>query len=244
MAVLASGEVEPPATYTILSYFHQSLGGGGEGLEPWLGEATTALTKLLNSKLQHPLLTVSTEICLQFLEDSFATLASAELTVEHRYRLASFLAMLGQSRELGRHAVTTVVARFAEVAEQLRRAEQYRCSSAAALEEFEVLVNLVLELWPGFLASLVPTRVAGGRERRAGEEVEEPARRGARKRALCGGLTPQLSLAETSEVQEEVRGWREVLAGCTAHLSILQPEFCEAVWRVDSFCRGLLDALT
>ena len=241
--VLGSGEVEPPAVYTILSYFHQSLGAGGEGVEPWLREATTALTKLLNSKLQHTLLAVSTEICLQFLEDSFATLASVELAVEQRYRLATFLALLGQGRVLGRHAVTTVVARFAGVAEELRRAEQYRCSAAAALEEFEVLVNLVLELWPGFLASLVPARTAGGRERRGGEEAEELGRRGARKRSLGGGVTPQLTLAETSEVQEEVRGWREVLAGCTAHLSILQPDFCEAVWRVDAFCRGLLDAL-
>ena len=68
-------------------------------------------------------------------------------------------------------------------------------------------------------------------------------KKGGKKRALGGGMKPQLSLSETSELVAEVAQWREELACCTAQLSILQQEFCEAVWRIDSFCQGLASCL-
>ena len=57
-------------------------------------------------------------------------------------------------------------------------------------------------------------------------------------------MKPTLSLGETTELAEEVACWREVLDQCTVGLTVLQPDLCEAVWRVDQFFQGLVHSLT
>ena len=238
--VLAAGEEgEGQPCYTLLSYFHQSLiSPGRERLEPWLGEGVTALTQLLNSPLPHPFLAACSEVCLEFVQDSLASLGEAGVE-EQQDQLVLLLAQLGRSRHMGRYLLSCIIQRFSEIAGQLRESLRFCFSPASSLRQFEVLVSLVLEVWPGWVGSVAPQRGGGRRSQEGGAQEEPGGRRAAKRRSSGGVVRPLLSLGETAALQDEVTRWRDVLDSCTAQLSILQPDFCSAIWRIDSFCSGL-----
>ena len=248
LKVLEAGQVEPQPLFLVLSFFHQWLSAGGleENLEPWLEEVLSAVPQLLNFKLDHPFLEDCRHLCTEFLEDSLPSLLALE--EEHlQSALTSFLALLCKSRAIGRHAVSCIVARFSHLADELREAERFCCSPTHLLREFELLMSLLLELWPRFLTSVVPSRSQGLRKESGsslcdlGDVVPKKA---SKKRSSGGGnFQPLLGLRETTDLQAEVSRWQSELEGCTAHLSILHPEFCDAIWSVVAFCRGLLDHL-
>ena len=248
LKVLEAGQVEPQPLFLVLSFFHQwlSVGGLEDILEPWLEEVLSAVPQLLNLKLQHPFLEDCRNLCTEFLEDSLPSLIALE--EEHlQSALTSFLALLCRSRAIGKHAVSCIVARFTHLADELREAERFCCSPAHLLRQFELLMNLLIELWPRFLTSVLPSRSQGLRKESGsnlcdmGDVVPKKA---SKKRSSGGGsFQPLLGLRETTDLQAEVTRWQSDLEGCTAHLSILHPEFCDAIWQVVAFCRGLLDNL-
>merc|ERR1719462_873193 len=107
------------------------------------------------------------------------------------------------------------------------------CSPTELLREFETLMNLLLELWPKFLSSVLPLR-SGGLRRELGYNVADTGemvpKKSSKKRSSGGGsFQPLLGLRETADLQAEVTTWQTELEKCTAHLSIVQPEFCDAI---------------
>ena len=248
LKVLEAGQAEPQPLFLVLSFFHQWLSAGGleDNLEPWLEEGLSAVPQLLNLKVEHPFLEDCRHLCTEFLEDSLPSLLALE--EEHlQSALASFLAQLCKSRTIGKHAVSCIVARFSHLADELREAERFCCSPAHLLRQFELLMSFLLQLWPRFLSSVLPSRSQGLRKETGsslcdlGDMVPKKA---SKKRSSGGGsFQPLLGLRETSDLQAEVTRWQSELEGCTAHLSILHPEFCDAIWSVVAFCRGLLDNL-
>lgn len=124
--VLQGGtEAEPQLLYTVLTFLHQQLTGEGEPGERlgWLQEAATAVAQLLNSDMEHPFLAACSELCLEFLDDALASLGAVGAGEELRGLLVPFLARLGGSRALGRHAVRGILHRFTGIAEELREAQ-------------------------------------------------------------------------------------------------------------------------
>ena len=248
LKVLEAGQVEPQPLFLVLSFFHQWLSAGGleDNLEPWLEEVLAAVTHLLNLKLQHPFLEDCRHLCTEFLEDSLPSLIALE--EEHlQSALTSFLALLCRSRAIGKHAVSCIVARFSHLADDLREAERFCCSPDGLLRQFELLMSLLLQLWPLFLTSVLPSRSQGLRKESGtslGDMGDVVPKKASKKRSSGGGgFQPLLGLRETTDLQAEVTRWQSELENCTAHLSILHPEFCDAIWSVVAFCRGLLNNL-
>ena len=132
---------------------------------------------------------------------------------------------MGANKMLGKQVVTFLLQRFTETADRLREAMVYRYEDNT-IDTFTVYINLMLEVWPFFVGEVCPVGGKGG-----GRKKER-------------SVKPRLSLGETTELAEEVACWREVLDQCTVGLTVLQPDFCEAMWRVDQFCQGMVHSLT
>ena len=248
LKLLEAGQVESQPLFLVLSFFHQWLMSGGldDILEPWLGEAVSAVTSMLNLQLQHPYLETCRQLCIEFLEDSLSSLVVLQEEKLQSY-LSSFIASLCRSRAIGKHAISCLVVRFSITAQELRQLEEYCCSPTELLREFETLMNLLLELWPKFLSSVLPSR-SGGLRKELGYNFADTGdmvpKKSSKKRSSGGGsFQPLLGLRETADLQAEVTRWQTELEKCTAHLSIVQPEFCDAIWSVVAFCKGLLDNL-
>ena len=248
LKLLEAGQVESQPLFLVLSFFHQWLRAGGldDVLEPWLGEAVSAVTSMLNLQLQHPYLETCRQLCIEFLEDSLSSLVVLQ-EEKLQCSLSSFIASLCKSRAIGKHAISCLVVRFSITAQELRQLEEYCCSPTELLREFETLMNLLLELWPKFLSSVLPSR-SGGLRKELGYNVADTGemvpKKSSKKRSSGGGsFQPLLGLRETADLQAEVTTWQTELEKCTAHLSIVQPEFCDAIWSVVAFCKGLLDNL-
>jgi len=248
LKLLEAGQVESQPLFLVLSFFHQWLRAGGldDVLEPWLGEAVSAVTSMLNLQLQHPYLETCRQLCIEFLEDSLSSLVVLQ-EEKLQSSLSSFMASLCRSRAIGKHAISCLVVRFSITAQELRQLEEYCCSPTELLREFETLMNLLLELWPKFLSSVLPSR-SGGLRKELGYNVADTGemvpKKSSKKRSSGGGsFQPLLGLRETADLQAEVTTWQTELEKCTAHLSIVQPEFCDAIWSVVAFCKGLLDNL-
>ena len=248
LKLLEAGQVESQPLFLVLSFFHQWLRAGGldDVLEPWLGEAVSAVTSMLNLQLQHPYLETCRQLCIEFLEDSLSSLVVLQ-EEKLQCSLSSFIASLCKSRAIGKHAISCLVVRFSITAQELRQLEEYCCSPTELLREFETLMNLLLELWPKFLSSVLPSR-SGGLRKELGYNVADTGemvpKKSSKKRSSGGGsFQPLLGFGETADLQAEVTSWQIELEKCTAHLSIVQPEFCDAIWSVVAFCKGLLDNL-
>ena len=54
---------------------------------------------------------------------------------------------------------------------------------------------------------------------------------------------PRLGLAETTQLSDEMMSWLQMLSSSTVGLSIVQPEFYQAVNNVSQFIHGLLQRL-
>ena len=249
LKLLEAGQVESQPLFLVLSFFHQWLRAGGldDVLEPWLGEAVSAVTSMLNLQLQHPYLETCRQLCIEFLEDSLSSLVVLQ-EEKLQSSLSSFMASLCRSRAIGKHAISCLVVRFSITAQELRQLEEYCCSPTELLREFETLMNLLLELWPKFLSSVLPSRSGGGGRKEPGYNFADIGdmvpKKSSKKRSSGGGsFQPLLGLRETADLQAEVTTWQTELEKCTAHLSIVQPEFCDAIWSVVAFCKGLLDNL-
>jgi len=249
LKLLEAGQVESQPLFLVLSFFHQWLRAGGldDVLEPWLGEAVSAVTSMLNLQLQHPFLESCRQLCIEFLEDSLSSLVVLQ-EEKLQCSLSSFIASLCKSRAIGKHAISCLVVRFSITAQELRQLEEYCCSPTELLREFETLMNLLLELWPKFLSSVLPSRSGGGGRKELGYNFADIGdmvpKKSSKKRSSGGGsFQPLLGLRETADLQAEVTTWQTELEKCTAHLSIVQPEFCDAIWSVVAFCKGLLDNL-
>ena len=249
LKLLEAGQVESQPLFLVLSFFHQWLRAGGldDVLEPWLGEAVSAVTSMLNLQLQHPFLESCCQLCIDFLEDSLSSLVVLQ-EEKLQSSLSSFMASLCRSRAIGKHAISCLVVRFSITAQELRQLEEYCCSPTELLREFETLMNLLLELWPKFLSSVLPSRSGGGGRKELGYNFADIGdmvpKKSSKKRSSGGGsFQPLLGLRETADLQAEVTTWQTELEKCTAHLSIVQPEFCDAIWSVVAFCKGLLDNL-
>jgi hypothetical protein len=263
--MLCSGDESPnQPLYCVFSFFDQQLKSGSmvelELQAVWLQEAVTALTQLLNTGLEHPFLTTCTEICHEFFQTSLAFLTMQGGSEDLQYGLVHFLSQLGQSRHLGRHMMRRILDTFSDTADQLREANRFHYRDSSCLQRFHLSMTLVLEMWPLFSASVVPCRSLPVRkglgewpgskrksqEEQRGEEQDQTTQKkgpSGKKRFSGGGMRPVLSLSETWELQTEVAEWRETLAACTEKLSVMEPDFCQAVWRVDNFCEGLVDSL-
>jgi len=265
--VLCSGnQAMTQPVYCVLSFFDDKMNKADtielDNQETWLEEAISSVTKLLNTGLEHPFLSTCMEICHEFIESSFISLGSQTRSQELKFRLVLFVAQFGHSRHLGLHIVRRIMASFSDIAERLREASNYNYTDTSCLDKFHILMNLVLEMWPLYVASVIPCRSDNVKKKigdrpsnkRKSQEDSRPEemdfisrKKYPKKRSGGGGdgeLRPLLSLAETRDLQTEVSHWRRILSRCTNRLSVMQPEFCGAIWKVDRFCQGLEHSLT
>ena len=219
------GEGDHPV-YVIFSFISQELIPSVEMEDSsftWMKDAVGTTKELINMSIEHQFIANSMDISMAFLRHSLSSLM--EMTEAMKYRMVVIISLMGANKMLGKQVVTFLLQMFTETADRLREAMVYRYEDNT-MYTFTVYINLMLEVWPFFVGEVCPVGGKGG-----GRKKER-------------SVKPRLSLGETTELAEEVACWRELLDQCTMGLTVLQPDFCEAIWRVDQFCQGMVHSLT
>ena len=183
-----------------------------------------AMGTIINLGVEHQFTSDSLDISTEFLKNSLSSLT--EMKESMQYHMVLIISLMGANKMLGKQVVIFLLRQFTATGDRLREAMVYRYEDTT-MDTFTVYMNLMLEIWPFYVGEVCPP--VGGKA-------------GGRKKERS--VKPRLSLGETTELAEEVASWREVLDQCTVGLTVLQPEFCEAVWRVDQFCQGMMNSLT
>ena len=220
------GEGDHPV-YVIFSFISQELIPSVEMEDSsftWMKDAVGTTIELINMSIEHQFIADSMDISMEFLRHSLSSLM--EMTEAMKCHMVVIISLMGANKMLGKQVVTFLLQMFTETADRLREAMVYRYEDNT-MDTFTVYMNLMLEVWPFFVGEVCPP--VGGKG-------------GGRKKERS--VKPRLSLGETTELAEEVACWREVLDQCTVGLTVLQPDFCEAMWRVDQFCQGMVHSLT
>jgi len=232
-SILDNSQEASHPVYTTLMRVSQQLRSQEELAKslPMINDAVSCICVILNTSIDHVFIKDAYDICVEFIKHTLNSL-DENSSEDAQYYAVMVLASFGASVELGRFMIGTSIFKICSISDNLREADKYGCPDLQFLQSFSLIMNLLLELWPIFLSTLFPHSSTGRRkEKEKRKSVENSVSR------------PKLSLSMTSELIDEAREWRNLLAECTTGLSFVQIEFCEAVWKLDSFCQGLLSSL-